>query len=629
MALIDGASPRFRAPRPGWQITPIGESADATSGHADSVAEQTDPTYGPAEPSLRRAGAVSGRADPISGRTIPAPDPALRRTIPTGNVGILDLRVGYCRGPESKTVAEAAVAIDERERAGDPMATKGDLRSSLVPVVLVDGEPAAAGWGRIQLTLAAGRHLVEVQSQHSRTWRACEIETGRTTKLDYIGMLGDQHRAYGTGPDATSTGDAGAPSGTARRANRDFRPGAGGSSAVRGIHAGYTGHTLGPRGRLDFWQYLPANARGRRSFHLVLLALVIGVVLSLVLTSFGVAVAVALLSGAAIWIVALVGWAVRVLWTFLQYNRGEPEAALKTPEALLQVPRSDPRTEFRSDPRPELRLDAQPGSRPALRSDEGPGPRSDADPRTIRPAILDSAGPLPELGFGAAAILIDARFIKADLTSEELALQLPQGQSRINGPQRRALDDLGEVVPIRHRFAVPPPQIELGPAVVGGAAASSVVETSVDTASGAGPAAASASADPPASALARADAGVGTPVAATWTRMWIEVPPGSHCLTVRTPASPLPLHTSRGPADPPDSRSATVNLEAGQVARVDLTVSVTAVPDPAEPLLHRWLCRINRLGPAPTSDTPPAPKADVRGGLRRALTGRYWERPDR
>ena len=187
--MIAAASPRFSAPLPGWRIAPIGD---------------------------HRPG--------------------------TGNTGTPDLRVGHCAGVETKTLAEASETIERRERAGDPVDAKGDLRSSLAPVVLVDGRPVATGWGRIAIPLQAGRHLIEVQSQHSRVWRAVDIAAGKTAALDYIRMLGDRHRSYGEGE----------PSGRA---------------------AELSGHALGPRGRLRYWQYLPANARSRLSFAVFLLAL--------------------------------------------------------------------------------------------------------------------------------------------------------------------------------------------------------------------------------------------------------------------------------------------------------------------------------------------------------------------
>jgi hypothetical protein len=422
---------------------------------------------------------------------------------PTTGDGVLDLRVGYCGGATDKTPAQAAVNVAERRKAGDPIAVWSDLRSSLVPVVLIDGEPRATGWGRISLPLSAGRHLIQVQSQHSRTWRAFQIEVGKTTKLDYIGMTGESHRAYG---------------------EDDLR------WNLRGLH----GHTIGPRGRMNYFQYLPANAKERKSFLVFLLAALVGAVLSVTLAFAGVPVGIAIPAGAVIWVSALAGWGARVLWTHLRYNRLAPEPP----------------------------LDAR-------------GFSADA----VAPLVLDPDGGLPELAPGAAAVLLDARFLKADLASDELALQLPQGQNGIDGKQAKAFNAVGEIVPIPHRYAVPPPEVLLD----------------------------------------------GVPLGAFWTRMWWEVPPGTHRLEVRTPAPPLPVE---GEQHAPHTAVATVNVAAGEVARIDLAVTVTAVPDPLRPVLHLWHCRIDRFGPASDREAPAAPKADVRGGLRRAATGRYWETKD-
>jgi hypothetical protein len=117
----------------------------------------------------------------------------------------------------------------------------------------------------------------------------------------------------------------------------------------------------------------------------------------------------------------------------------------------------------------------------------------------------------------------------------------------------------------------------------------------------------------------------GVPLGAFWTRMWWEVPPGTHRLEARTPAAPFPVE---GEARPPHTAASTFTVAAGQVARIDLAVTVTAVPDPLRPVLHLWDCRIDRFGPATDRATPEAPKADLRGGLRRAVTGRHWETRD-
>lgn len=410
--------------------------------------------------------------------------------------GVLDLRVGWCGGRVLGDPAKRLQRVLDREKSGDPVASDGFLRSSLVPVVLVDGEPVATGWGRIRIPLATGRHLIEVQTQHSRTWRAVAVEAGSTAKIDYVGMLGESHRAYGD----------------------DELP--------YGLR-GYTGHTIGPRGRLNYFQYLPTHARERTSFLLFLLAAFVGASLTWILVYAGVSVDIAIPAGGVIWVSALGWWGIRVLWSSLRSNRLGPEAPLAVGDTT----------------------------------------------------VLDGDGPIPGPSPGAGGILIDARFVKADLASDELALQLPEGQQVITRRQGKTLDAVGEVVPIRHRYAVPPPELLLD----------------------------------------------GVPLEAFWTRMWLEVPPGTHRLEVRSPASPLPVEGER---HEPHSAAATVNLGEGEVARVDLVVTVTAVPDPDRPVLHLWHCKIDRLGPAKASEAQPVPRADVRGGLRRAVTGRYWETKD-
>lgn len=457
MELTAGRSPCFKAPWRAWRIAPIGAAPSAPGG------------------------------------------------------GVLRLRTGYSRGLGGKPLGPRAEAYRARRLAGDPVASMDDLKASLVPVVLVDGRAVAAGWGSIDLPLPAGRHLVEVQSLHSRTWRAVDIQAGARTKLDYVGVLGEVHRDFASGE-------------------------------LRGALAGNTGHTLGPRGRLRFHQYLPALAGHRRGVIVAMLAMLL---CPLILVG---AVRLGLLSGDGpvpqaagfafvfgIPVVAIAGWGLRVGWTYLRYNRLGPEAP----------------------------LDTGPFTAPGLAA----------------PTVLDPCGEAPALRPGSAGLLIEARFVKADLTSEELALQLPAGQARINGAQRKALDWLGELVPIRHRTAVPAPEIVLD----------------------------------------------GTRVAASWTRMWFEVAPGRHRVDVRTPEAPLPVLG----ADESAAEVAAFDVAAGQVARIELVVDVTAVPDPEQPLLHRWSTRIDRFGPQRAPSDTPAPKADLRGGLQRMWTNRYWEAPER
>ncbi|MEV3939333.1 hypothetical protein AB0K52_25555 [Glycomyces sp. NPDC049804] len=458
MDLIAGRSPCFKPPWRAWRIAPLGAVPGASGG------------------------------------------------------GTLRLRVGYSAGLGMKPLGPRMEAMQARRAAGDPVASLDDLKASLVPVVVVDGRPAAAGWGAIDLPLAEGRHLVEVQSLHSRTWRAVDIAAGKTTRLDYVGVLGEAHRAYATGD-------------------------------LRGVLAGNTGHTLGPRGRLNYFQYLPALSRHRRSVIVAILAmllcplvLVAGINLG-VLTEHGPvgqAVGFAFLFG--IPAAALACWGLRVAWTFLRYNRLRPEAPLPT--------------------------------------------RPFAPDGALAPVVLDPDGEPPALGHGGAGLLIEARFVKEDLSSEDLARQLDPGQKRIDHRQRKALDRLGELVPIRHRSPVPPPEVILD----------------------------------------------GTPVGASWTRMWLEVPPGRHLVQALTPASPLPVSTAAGP---PETGRTDIEIGPGQVVRVELLVAVTAVPDPREPVLHGWSCRIVEFGPAAAPVRPQAPKADLRGGLRRMWTNRYWDEPVR
>ncbi|MDN3238747.1 hypothetical protein [Glycomyces tritici] len=458
MELTAGRSPCFKAPWRAWRIAPIGRMPSAPGG------------------------------------------------------GVLRLRTGYCRGLGGKPLGPRAEAYRARRSAGDPVASMDDLKAGLVPVVLVDGRAVAAGWGSIDLPLTAGRHLVEVQSLHSRTWRAVDIQAGSRTDLDYVGVLGEVHRNFAIG-------------------------------RLHGALAANTGHTLGPRGRLNYRQYLPALAGHRRSAVLAVVAMLlcplilVGAVRLGLLTAGGpVPEAAGFVFVFGIPVAALAGWALRVLWTYLRYNRLPPEAPLDT--------------------------------RPFTPSE------------LAAPTVLDPEGETPALSPGSAGLLIEARFVKADLSSEELARQLPSGQARINGAQRKALDWLGELVPIRHRTAVPAPELVLD----------------------------------------------GARVAASWTRMWFEVAPGLHRLELSAPEAPLPVP---GGSDDAAREVAAFEVAAGQIARIELVIDLTAVPDPERSILHRWDARIDRFGPRGAQPETPAPKVDLRGGLRRMWTNRYWEAPER
>ncbi|GAB3656059.1 hypothetical protein [Glycomyces tarimensis] len=81
---------------------------------------------------------------------------------------------------------------------GLPSAGKGvlvlesDLRGGIAeiddarpftPVVLIDGEPVATGFGRADIELEPGRHLVEVQSGASGAYAPVDIEAGASARL--------------------------------------------------------------------------------------------------------------------------------------------------------------------------------------------------------------------------------------------------------------------------------------------------------------------------------------------------------------------------------------------------------------------------------------------------------------
>lgn len=463
MDVTAGTSPVFRAPWPEWKLTELGD-----------------------------------------------------RPTPT-NPGRLTLRIGYCLPVEGISVAEGIEDFSRRKHEGDPVVSSiGKMKSSLVPVVLVDGRAVATGWGSLDLRLSPGRHLVEVQSQHSRTWRAVEIRAGKTTRIDYVGMLGDQHITYAT-------------------------------NQVRGAFAHAHGHTIGPRGRLDYWQFLPVNARRRRAGSLTMWGLLIGLLgFYTVISQDWMADPIRIGLGAMLLSWPVIGFVIlqlRTAWSSLRYNRLEAE-----------------------DPLDSAHLGSH-GS--------------------TRVSILDQKGPAPEPEAGEAALLIDARFIKADLGKLELAIQLPSGQGVINRKQRRRLHYLGEIVPVRHRFAVPPPEILLD----------------------------------------------GRPLAATWTRMWLQLSPGRHTLEVRTPQAPMPVPSGESSVD---VQTIEFSASAGSTSGIDLTVLVKAVPDPTEPLLHEWSTSVARLCGGPTEELRgPAPRLDIVGAIKhswssntvRDRTGADWNQP--
>lgn len=425
----------------------------------------------------------------------------------SGPVGVLSLRVGYCSGPAPQYASATRQRIKERRHAGETVETSEQVRSSLVPVILVDGERVATGWGRLALPLSPGRHLVEVQSQHSRAWRVVDIQAGTTAKLDYVGMLSGMHRFYG-------------------------------SDRVWGIHAHLHGYTLGVRGHLHLWQYLPVNARRRRSWNFAMLAAAVAVLCMIILRDLrmpmpwgGSAPAPGVLL--ALVLVCFLFWLVRVAWSAAQYNYYEPGPSLDTGSI------------------------GRFGAHPVL--------------------VLDPDGEAPKPESGLSAIVIDARFLKDDLSMEDLLLQAPP-EAKLSGArkprlsrQRRRLDKIGEFAPVRHRFAVPPPEILLDD----------------------------------------------RPLAGSWTRMWVQLVPGSHRLTVRAPGAPMPV---RGGRESAEVQSIEFTVGEGSTAGVDVTVTVEAVPDLTEPVLHRWTSRVIRLCGGPVDPVQRVkPSVDVEAFLEHAF----------
>lgn len=421
--------------------------------------------------------------------------------------GTLSLRIGYCNGPTPQYARTARQRMGARRRAGETGDAGERVRSSLVPVVLVDGAQVATGWGRLRLPLTPGRHLVEVQSQHSRAWKVVDIREGRTAKLDYVGMLSGMHRFYGT-------------------------------DRVWGIHAHLHGYTLGTRGHLHLWQYLPVNARRRRSWNLAVLAAIIAVPCLFLLQGYRIPLlsgGSAPVSGVLVSVVFLcfLFWLVRVAWSAVHYNH------------------------------------------------YGPEPPLDVRPHAAQPVlVLDAEGEAPKPEPGRSAIVIDARFFKEDLSSEDLLRQFPSGRRLLKtrksrcSRQRRRLDKLGEFAPVRYRRAVPPPEILLD----------------------------------------------GRLLAGSWTRMWVQLAPGRHRLEVRAPQSPLPVRDGQGSAD---VQAIDFSVQEGSTAGIDVTVMVNAVPDPAEPILHRWTSRVIRLcgGPADPMQRR-VPRVDVEAFFEHAFNSR-------
>ncbi|THV41878.1 hypothetical protein [Glycomyces buryatensis] len=411
--------------------------------------------------------------------------------------GYLDLRLGHGRVgnvPQSGDLLENARRREAAVQAGNAF-PEARYEASLVPEALVDGRSVASGWGRITVPLSPGRHLVEVQSRHSRAWRAVDIEAGRTAAFDYVGMKGNAHRSFAEdGPPFN----------------------------MRHL----TGYTIGPRGRLNYWQYLPSNAKEHPWAWMVMVGLFIGAMIPVILLAgagidirYGWGPAIILTGWVVIPAITVSWWGVSVLWKFLRYNRCPPAPPLDT--------------------------------------------RPLSGPDRLAPLVLDEEGAVPAPAAGAAALVIDARFLKADIGSEDLARQLEPGQRQFTPRQERVLNQIGEVTPVTHRPVVPPPQIWID----------------------------------------------GVEVAASWTRMWFELAPGEHHVKVQTPGSPLPVP---GGEAPPQTLEAPLSIAHGQTELAELQVNVWAVPDPTEPILHRWACGIDYFGPERRRPKPARPRQRIR-----------------
>ncbi|THV34380.1 hypothetical protein [Glycomyces buryatensis] len=60
---------------------------------------------------------------------------------------------------------------------------ESDATRPFTPVVLIDGEPIATGFGRADITLDPGRHLLEIQSGASAAYAPIDIEGGKFTRM--------------------------------------------------------------------------------------------------------------------------------------------------------------------------------------------------------------------------------------------------------------------------------------------------------------------------------------------------------------------------------------------------------------------------------------------------------------
>ncbi|MFG3340905.1 hypothetical protein [Glycomyces sp. NPDC048151] len=94
--------------------------------------------------------------------------------------------------PSRRTGADATVVVRIAWSNQDSRDLHPSLRASrpLVPLLSVDGRPAAWGWGTVALDLPPGRHLIAVTSSHSRWYRVVHLNAGDEVGLDYASILG-------------------------------------------------------------------------------------------------------------------------------------------------------------------------------------------------------------------------------------------------------------------------------------------------------------------------------------------------------------------------------------------------------------------------------------------------------
>lgn len=93
---------------------------------------------------------------------------------------------------------DATVIVRTAWRNQDSRDVTPSLKMSrpVIPLVSVDGHPAAWGWGTVKLTLTPGQHLIAVTSSHSRCYRTVILDRGDRTELDYTSVIGATAHRY-------------------------------------------------------------------------------------------------------------------------------------------------------------------------------------------------------------------------------------------------------------------------------------------------------------------------------------------------------------------------------------------------------------------------------------------------